>query len=281
MTIATCYLSPEGVVLGADSTTTYISDNGPHYYNHAQKIFEIGDNGRLGIVTWGLGNLNDESYRRLFAKFSDELDQSGYDSVINATERWIDLFWNAYDASDLLQLYRNLAAKQTRSPDEENVFISLQQNLVVGFCLGGHALPERKPEAAFMIFDPTQGKPTPIALTYGSMRFWGAPNMISRLLNGYDPQLIDSIMASGRWNGTAADLLATLEPNRLCSNLLPLRDAVDIVHACILGTIKALKFSNLAQICGGPIEIAVISADRTFRWVRHKSWDSAIEEGRL
>jgi hypothetical protein len=47
MTIAVCYLSPEGFVVGSDSTTTYGSSHGPHYFNHAQKIFEIGENSSL------------------------------------------------------------------------------------------------------------------------------------------------------------------------------------------------------------------------------------------
>jgi hypothetical protein len=35
------------------------------------------------------------------------------------------------------------------------------------------------------------------------------------------------------------------------------------------------------MVCGGPIEIAVISSDRKFRWVRHKEWDAAIAEGAM
>jgi hypothetical protein len=62
--------------------------------------------------------------------------------------------------------------------------------------------------------------------------------------------------------------------------MLPIREAIDFVHACVSSTIKAMKFStSLAQICGGPIEIAVITTDRRFRWVRHKDWDVAIAEG--
>jgi hypothetical protein len=61
--------------------------------------------------------------------------------------------------------------------------------------------------------------------------------------------------------------------------ILPIREAIDFVHACVSSTIKAMKFSSLAQICGGPIEIAVITTDRRFRWVRHKDWDVAIAEG--
>jgi hypothetical protein len=44
---------------------------------------------------------------------------------------------------------------------------------------------------------------------------------------------------------------------------------------------KAFKVSNLSQICGGPIELAVIRTDRRFTWVRHKEWDAALAEGAL
>jgi len=56
MTIAACYVSPEGIVLGADSTASF-NFGAMHYYNHNQKLFELGDGSTLGIVTWGLGSL--------------------------------------------------------------------------------------------------------------------------------------------------------------------------------------------------------------------------------
>ena len=37
-----------------------------------------------------------------------------------------------------------------------------------------------------------------------------------------------------------------------------------------------MKFSHYLPVCGGPIEIAVISTDRNFRWVRHKRFDDAL-----
>lgn len=70
MTIAACYLSPEGVVFGADSTSTYNFTNGRHHFNYGQKIFEISDSpetGTLALVTWGLGGLSVGSYRTLVA----------------------------------------------------------------------------------------------------------------------------------------------------------------------------------------------------------------------
>jgi len=39
---------------------------------------------------------------------------------------------------------------------------------------------------------------------------------------------------------------------------------------------EAMKSAHLAPVCGGPIEIAVITTDRPFRWVRHKLLGEAI-----
>ena len=62
MTIAMCAVMPEGVVLGADSTSSLFHDStGFHYFNHNQKIFEVGENSTLGIVTWGMGGIGDVS----------------------------------------------------------------------------------------------------------------------------------------------------------------------------------------------------------------------------
>jgi hypothetical protein len=60
---------------------------------------------------------------------------------------------------------------------------------------------------------------------------------------------------------------------------LPIREAIDWVHASIYATIKMMKFSHLPPVCGGPVEIAVITTDKKFRWVRHKRFDAAIGEG--
>jgi hypothetical protein len=57
---------------------------------------------------------------------------------------------------------------------------------------------------------------------------------------------------------------------------LPLREAIDWVHASIYTTIKAMKFSHWKPYCGGPIEVAAISTDRRFRWVRHKNFGAAL-----
>ena len=73
-------------------------------------------------------------------------------------------------------------------------------------------------------------------------------------------------------------MLALQRPYTLESPRLPIREAIDFIHTSIYSTVKGLKFSRLDQVCGGPIEIAVITSDRLFRWVRHKEMDAAIQE---
>ena len=108
--------------------------------------------------------------------------------------------------------------------------------------------------------------------------FWGVPNIMKRLLLGADERLVPDLMKSGKWTGTEADLNAILQNYYLKQSLMPIRDGIDFVYAGIYSTIKGLKFSNLSQVCGGPIEIAVITSDRPFRWVRHKRFHEAIVE---
>jgi hypothetical protein len=105
--------------------------------------------------------------------------------------------------------------------------------------------------------------------------------MIDRLMWGCDADLRANILASPHWAGTEADLDSLINGCFLAppTPLIPIRDAIDFVNFGIVSTIKAFKFSSFIPICGGPAEIAVITTDRSFRWVTHKGWDSAIQNG--
>ncbi len=168
-----------------------------------------------------------------------------------------------------------------RTEAEEREFAQLRWGMFVGFCVGGYIEPDRTAAAYVLAFDPLGSKPVPVAMPMNSAGFWGAPNMIHRLMHGVDPTIRTDLMASGKWAGSESELDTILGRQALQHPILPLRDAIDFVHACIYSTIKAFKFSNLSQICGGPIELAVIRSDRQFQWVRHKPWDAALAEGAL
>ncbi len=292
MTIAACYVSPEGIVLGADSTASLNAAGGFHFFNHNQKLFELGEDATLAIVTWGLGGLGGASYRTLFAQFSDDLQLTPPANVQEVADRWAAKLWTEYSsslASDLMR-FQLLDAKKDFDPNaapardartdvEQEEYSELSRNLIAGFCVGGYVKADRKPRAFEIIVRPTQSKasqPTEIGLH--EHRFWGAPSMTHRLIFGCDSAFLDRLTNSGKWKGTQEELQAVIGPGVLNHPILPIRDAIDFVHTCIYSTIKAMKFSAMAQICGGPIELAVITTDRKFRWVRHKDWDAAVWE---
>ena len=288
MTIAMCYVSPEGVVLGADSTATQTLEDGWRFYNNAQKVFEIGEDGTLGLVTWGLGDLGDVGYRTLVARFVDDLERQRPSTVAEVAERWGAHFGHAYRNSAFVRRFRELAAKPplgalpaTRPPvartaAEEYEFEELSNSLTVGFCIGGY-VKNREPVAFEIVFRPN--RPEPVLDRIENHRTFAVSNFSERLLYGIEENTFQKILNSGKWTGDAYELIGVFSDGFLNPKALPIREAIDFVHFCVSSTIKALKFSGLPQTCGGPIEIAVITTDRKFRWVSHKPWHSAITEG--
>jgi hypothetical protein len=286
MTIAACYVSPEGVVLGADSTTTVLAGrtrgNQPeeHFFDFGQKIFELGEkDATLGIVTWGLGGFPNVSYRTLYAEFADDLKGNPPASVEDAMKRWIAKFWSTYDSVSGNAYRQALAAAKT--DDERKQIEAIGRNNTVGFCIGGIALPNRRPDAYEVQFSVTDSAPPqPKQVPSGEAIFRGVPMLIDRMLYGIDPDLFEKIASSPNWTGGGPELLKLVEPFLLGHpGRLPIREAIDWICSCIQSTIKGVKFSPYRPICGGPVEIAVITSDRPFRWVRHKALDAAIRDG--
>lgn len=279
MTIAVCYLSPEGVVFGADSTTTFSATSGHHFFNHAQKLFEVGSDSTLGLVTWGLAGLEDVSYRTLVARLADSLRGAPPADVRDVADRWIAEVWPVFSSMTAYARVNDLHRNANRNAQEDEEYHQLCTGLVAGFCLGGYCLPDRVSKAFEIVFDPLAPRPTPSEVAKNSHRWWGVPNIISRLIFGSDQNLRQAVLSSGHWSGTPAEFDKIVAEQALEHPILPIREAVDFVHSCIRSTGKAMKFSNFPQVCGGAPEIAVITSDRSFRWVRHKTWDTAIEDG--
>jgi len=261
MTIAASYLTSEGVVFGADSATSVSPRGIPgvlQVFNHAQKIFEIGpkDQGRMALVTWGAGSVGQISHRTIAARLGDKITN---ETSIGA-------------ARDLLKQI----VEEIGGSDE------------FGYFLGGTDLPSRTSACFQLLFK--QGKLAETTDLYvGQGRFQGAPDLFTRAYHGCDPELLNHIF--GELKARIGDRVPDFEeifneaakvahgkiPHAGLPDL-PIREAIDFVHMYLHLTIKGIKFRFGPPICGGPIEIAFISTDRSFRWVRHKSFDTAIFE---
>lgn len=267
MTIAAAYLVTEGVVFGADSSTT-ISVRTPdggggiiQVLSHAQKVFEVGDNSRLGVCTWGAESVGDTSHRTIIARLADEIRDDT--TVKDAAETLVNLV----------------------EPLSKRASVDF-----VGYYLGGWNAKTHEPTCFKIEVTQESKKIDPLSL--GSCSFSGNPHFFTRVFRGFDPRLQQNLRE---------EIKRLLHQENLPSNFddifdqafknasdplvaagykdLPIREAIDFVHSYLHITVKAMKFSFGAPVAGGPIEIGFVSTDRRFRWVRHKSFASAILEG--
>jgi hypothetical protein len=266
VTIAAAYLVTEGVVLGADSSTA-VSVRTPNggggvlqVLNHAQKVFEVGENSRLGVCTWGAGSIGDVSHRTIIARLANEIKEDA--TIKNAAEA-------------LANLVEPLVKRASVD--------------FIGYYLGGWNPNTHEPACFKIEFRQTETKLDPLPL--GLCSFSGNPQFFTRVFRGYDLRLPQSLRE---------EIKTLLSPGEVPTNFdsifdqafqkasaplvleghkdLPIREAIDFIHSYLHITVKAMKFSFGAPMAGGPIEIGFVSTDRRFRWVCHKSFSSAIWE---
>lgn len=291
MTIACCFVVPEGIVLGADSTITTVIDGSPHYLNHNQKVFQVGEDSQYGIVTWGLTSFGDVSYRTLIGLLADKFEDTPPPSVLDAANIWSNLVWEAYRHAfaDEMERFRELESalsnravptnkrefsEEKTQRDEINAIFA---NLSVGFCIAGYSKHDRMPRAFEINLNP-QLRSQPVALKVERLKHFGNDDVVSRIIGVFSDEIKRSILTSPFWTGDEEELNKILSNMKLDRPDMTIRDAIDFVHYTIYSTIKATKFSTRDKDCGGPIELAVITTDRNFRWVQHKNWNSAIAD---
>lgn len=270
MTIAAAYLTSEGVVLGADSTTTITQPTAQggavvQLFNHAQKVFEIGPQGqgRLALCTWGAGTAGTLSHRTVAARLADSLDSHAtVDTAKEILRKIVESELQAANASGLL-----------------------------GYFIGGHDLGTRTADCWQVIFE--HGQISRITqLQPGTAMFNGAPEFFTRVFHGYAPELPNLIREGLKQADPALnhpdfdgifDTVFRDASQQVCAAGYtdpPIREAIDFVHTYLHITIKAFKFRSGPPVCGGPIEIGFVTTDRSFRWVCHKEFDTAIFEQR-
>lgn len=291
MTIAVCFLTPEGVVLGADSTTSYAHPGGgQRFLNHAQKVFQVDDGGTLAFATAGNASIGVLSYRTLVARLGDRFRDPSMapKTVLEAANAWADLAWSSAQtqfAADITKARALEAQKAAGAPaltPEEETHLKLVKEWSAIYFLGGRNISDRLPGASQVVLRLLDPRPVPIQVPFGwSMA--GATELPLRLLKGWTEPLINAVTgakdANGapRWTGSATELESALASLELQINPgIPIREAVDFVHLIVNMTTKGVKFAQLPPVVGGPTEVAVITTDRPLRWVKHKPFDAAI-----
>jgi len=259
MTIAAAYLTSEGVVLGADSSTM-VSVQNPEgrsviqLLNHSQKVFEVGENSRVGACIWGLGSLGQISHRTILARLGDRIEE-------------------------------NTTIEQAANILKEIVEPIITGNTViapVGYFIGGWDPDTREPKCYHVVSGQTGGMTiTPLGL--GQAMFSGNPSIFQRVFRGFDASLLETLKSKfsdivdpDEFEKRFNESVTHLQARGLAD--LAIREAIDFLYSYIHITIKSEKFKFGPPTCGGLIEVGFISTDRKFRWARHKPFHSAIME---
>jgi hypothetical protein len=275
MTLAAAYLTSEGVVLGADSTTVVQvatqDDDQPRVgqlLDHAQKVFEVGEpgSGRLALCTWGDGSVCGTSHRTVVARLMEAVDD------------------RTTSVEEAVHLLTDIVAKAAADPQDET-----QPMGFLGYYLGGWDPGSHEPHCFRVEFGSGNDEPKITGLNIGEASFSGSPEYFNRVFRGFDlglPQMLHDEL-----RGINAELPSSFADDlkRAFENVaqkllmvgfrdLPIREAIDYVHTYLHITIKGAKFRFGPQLVGGPIEIGFVSTDRRFRWVCHKKHSSAVFE---
>lgn len=264
MTVAIAFNSQEGVVLATDSTTTVGTPGRP--VDCAQKILEIGprrpdfEPGECfsgAIATAGVGTCGTVSWR----------------NVVNDFYRWrIAPDQSITGIGPLFLSFVQERWAQLQQAGEVNAADPIPDT---SFLLAAISRGQSEVECAYVALKSAAATP----VLKGNMYTASGYDIISRIVLGYDISMKEPIVNAGiseaDFNGIAANFVA------VPPGFAPIREVIDYVYFLASSAVRLLRYRGAPPIIGGPIEVAVITSDRGFRWVLHKPLHDAIDRPRV
>jgi len=251
MTICVSVKTHDGIVLGTDSMSTVVRSSQDvqqvieKSYSNARKLAQIGGF-PVGAFTYGLGNLGS---RTVYSHILEYSRMNKNDSV------------------------RGIATGLANhiSPIYENVTKALNEKPTLGLYVAGYSRGSATPEEWEVVL-PESSVPHPTRAIDGFGANWrGVPIPFARLYNGFDPQLFQLLENEGVDREL---LLKVAQSNPFAANvmidLMPLQDAINFAVYILRTTIGFTSFESGSTLCGGQLQIAVISEEAQearFQWV--------------
>lgn len=267
MTIVVSVRVNDGIVLAADSATTFV-DNGGNVlkvYNNANKIFNLLKGKPIGAMTYGSGSIGKASIstlsKDLRAKFG------------NAASKYV-LDPNAYTMQEVAQ-----KAKEFFEECVANEYPGGAPKFFMGYRLCGYSSGGTLPEAWEIILEGNTC--TAPAELYSADNFgprWaGEVEALDRLILGVGSQIGAALQDLGLDQAQASQAANDLT-NRLAVQLylpaMPIQDAIELARFLADTAAKFTHFSMRAATVGGPIELATITKHEGFKWVTRKHYYS-------
>ncbi len=263
MTICVVVKVAEGLVLAADSAATLqgIIAGKPagvlQLFEFANKIARIKDY-PIGVMSWGLGSISDRSIQSLIMEW-----EYNYKNKKNNAQYTVQKV-----GQDLLTFLKKRYNKAYPPKGDRPL---------LGLFVGGYSARQFFADEYTYEFpaskrlerqrpDTSGGRPD-----FGT-NWFGLTDALERLIKGYDPTALNELVNRGadqaivqKWVDDSVSELP------LVFDGMPIQDAVDFANYAVQLTIGRFRFGPGPPLCGGDIDIAVITPD-AFEWAERKRW---------
>lgn len=267
MTIALAIKVHDGIVLASDSASTVMHDNFSiaNIYNNSNKIVNLDKRLPIGLMTWGLGNIGQQS----IATLAKDLRMRFMGKNPEYPEWKIDR--EAYDLGEVAELTKTFFHDELLSQQ-----VNIDQGLApeLGVLVAGFSAVD---SSARMYSIHTNGLacegPLPEVDGVSGATWFGQPEAITRLLLGFSTDTENALIRLGVSDEDAPRYVEELKSQVSTSFIqppMPIQDAVDFAEFLVDTTIKYTKYSPGYNTVGGPIELAAITRHEGFKWVKRK-----------
>jgi hypothetical protein len=273
MTLTVTIKSPDGITMAADSRLTFTlmeNFNGrecavPSYFDNMTKLFKVGGQDFIGVVTFGSGALGQNN--RPASDFVVELEKElPKDELGNSVRLTVEDFSSRFSSFFMKQLEVNGISGNFSGKD-------------MGFIVAGYD-PDGVYGKAFEISIPN--KPTPEQKFYKKDReefaaLWnGQFEIVERIVNGVDPSILREIkvecgLSDDDFTNLKNKLARVLDARMIIPfHSLRLQDCIDLAIFLIDTTISTQKLQAGVRTVGGFIDVATITRTEGFRYVQRK-----------
>lgn len=253
----------DGIALGADSMTQIW---GSHpvtgvvgmikSYQHAKKLFQVNDS-PLGVMTYGIGNIGKRSIESLVRDFHmEEIKSKTVEEIAKTFQKY------------LLEKY-----------DKEFQAVTEVQKPQLGIYLAGYTDKEEEHAMEYEFIFPNEREIVKLVrakeIFGASWRGISAP--FTRLFFGNDPQLKTRLEQIGLPKEKLDEALNGFALP-VAFDGMPLQDAIDFLVFILKTTIGTSTFCMGAPVCGEPIDVAIITPEKKFQWIKQKQLKFFKEE---
>ena len=266
MTICVSVRIPEGLILAADSMVTLEGtvNTGEgakagvlQTFESANKVSQVKDY-PIGVMTWGIASISSRSIPSLIMEW-----EYGLGSLL------VNADFSVRKMADGLHEFIHERYNKSYPATERRPRLGM----FIGGYSGGQFFSEQffcewPNRVGWQEVRPNKSDGSP---DFGA-NWFGQVDALDRLVHGYDRNGIKELVKRGadkevvqKW---IEDHVSELP---LVFDGMPIQDAVDFANYAVQLTIGRFRFSMGVPVCGGDVDIAVITPD-ALHWAQRKQW---------